>query len=80
MKWVLDWAKFWNGSEAYLPETDVFVFCLYVGESCEAERAREISQSEAYLLETYFFVFCLNVGKSCKVERAKEQLEIYIKN
>ena len=48
----MDWAKFWNGLEAYLPETDFFVFCLHVGESCEVERAREISQSEAYLPET----------------------------
>ena len=56
------------------------MFCLYVGESCEVERAREISQSEAYLPETDFFVFCLYVGESCKVERAKEHLEIYIKN
>ena len=76
----MDWAKFWNGLEAYLPETDFFVFCLYVGESCEVERAKEISLLAAYLPETDFFVFCLYVGESCEVERAKEQLEIYIKN
>ena len=76
----MDWAKFWNRSEAYLPETDFFVFCLYVGESYEVEKAKEISQSEAYLPETDFFVFCLYIGESCEVEKAKEQLEIYIKN
>jgi hypothetical protein len=67
-------------SEAYQSETDFFVFCLYVGESCEVDRAREISQSEAYLPETDLFVFCLYVGESCEVERAREKLEIYKKN
>ena len=55
------------------------MFCLYVGESCEVDRAREISQSEAYLPETDLFVFCLYIGESCEVERAREKLEIYKK-
>ena len=76
----MDWAKFWNGSEAYLLETDFFVFCLYVGESCEVERATEICNQRLIYLKWTFFVFCLYVGESCEVERAKEQLEIYIKN
>ena len=80
------WNGFWIGLNfgigqrlIYLKRT-FFVFCLYVGESYEVEKAKEISQSEAYLPETDFFVFCLYVGESCEVERAKEQLEIYIKN